>query len=72
MDPWIFFADTMQMLGVADPAKMGAIQGGLDFKGQALALGLTQFAQQRREEIAKEAAEAAAEAAGNTIVVAGQ
>lgn len=54
----------MGQFGQQDPAKAAALQGALDFKGQALAMGLTQYAQQRREEIAKEKAEEAAEAAG--------
>lgn len=64
VDPWVFFADVMGALGQQDAARAAALQGGLDFKGQALAMGLTQFAQQRREEIAKEAAEAAAGGGG--------
>lgn len=71
VDPWVFFADTMSALGQQDPARAAVFLGGLDFKGQALAMGLQQFAQQRREEAAAEKAKEAAEEAAAAAAAAG-
>ena len=62
-DPWVFFADLMQAVAAADPARAAALSAGLDFPGQALAHGLMTFAGERRSELAREAAEVAAKAA---------
>ena len=58
VDAWIFFADAVQAMGAADPGRAATLQTGLDFKGQALVMGLLQFADARRRELAQEAAAA--------------
>ena len=63
VDPFIFFAETMQATHAADAAKFGALTGGLDAGGQATLQELMAHANVRREEIVKEKAEEAAKQA---------
>eukprot|EP00850_Spirogloea_muscicola_P016520 SM000134S26963 [mRNA] locus=s134:343998:351525:+ [translate_table: standard] len=57
IDPFVFFADTMKTMSATDPQRFQMLTGGLDFQHQAMAHGLAQHAEDRRQEIEKEKAE---------------
>eukprot|EP00897_Mesotaenium_endlicherianum_P004566 jgi/Mesen1/4137/ME000218S03251 len=63
IDPFVFFADTMKHMSAQQPEVFGALTGGLDFQHQAMAHGVAQHAEERRQVLEKEAAEKAAAAA---------
>eukprot|EP00850_Spirogloea_muscicola_P013908 SM000097S24761 [mRNA] locus=s97:152586:160145:+ [translate_table: standard] len=57
IDPFVYFADTMKTMSATDPQRFQMLTGGLDFQHQAMAHGLAQHAEDRRQEIEKEKAE---------------
>ncbi|KAH6834843.1 ARM repeat superfamily protein [Perilla frutescens var. hirtella] len=59
VDPFIFFVDTIKALQASDPLRFQNITQTLDFHYQALANGVAQHAEQRREEIEKKKMEKA-------------
>ncbi|XP_020408170.1 importin beta-like SAD2 isoform X2 [Zea mays] len=59
VDPFIFFVETVQGLQASDPARFQNLMHTLDFSYQALASGIAQHAEQRKNEIEKEKSEKA-------------
>ena len=63
VDPFVFFAETLQGIQAAEPQRFAALMGGLGADVQAAVQGMMGYAQQLRSEAAARAAADAASAA---------